>query len=37
LVTEGNKMLILELGEPFTGLMMISSAPLRNALALLGQ
>jgi hypothetical protein len=25
--------LILELSEPFTGLMMISSAPLRNALA----
>jgi Protein of unknown function (DUF4239) len=29
--------LILELGEPFTGLMMISSAPLRDALAPLGQ
>jgi hypothetical protein len=29
--------LILELGEPFTGLMMISSAPLSNALAPLGQ
>jgi hypothetical protein len=25
--------LILELGQPFTGLMMISSEPLRNALA----
>jgi uncharacterized membrane protein YqjE len=24
--------LVLELGQPFTGLMMISSAPLRNAL-----
>jgi hypothetical protein len=29
--------LILELGEPFTGLMMISSAPLREALLPLGQ
>jgi Protein of unknown function (DUF4239) len=29
--------LILELSEPFTGLMMISSEPLRNALAPLGQ
>jgi hypothetical protein len=28
--------LILELSQPFTGLMMISSAPLRNALAPLG-
>jgi hypothetical protein len=28
--------LILELGQPFTGLLMISSAPLRNALAPLG-
>jgi hypothetical protein len=28
--------LILELGEPFSGLMMISSAPLREALAPLG-
>jgi hypothetical protein len=27
--------LILELGRPFTGLMMLSSAPLRNALAML--
>ncbi len=29
--------LILELSQPFTGLMMISSAPLRNALGPLGQ
>jgi hypothetical protein len=29
--------LILELGEPFTGLMMISSAPLRDALGPLSQ
>jgi hypothetical protein len=28
--------LILELGRPFTGLMMISSEPLRNALSPLG-
>jgi hypothetical protein len=28
--------LILELSQPFTGLMMISSEPLRNALAPLG-
>jgi hypothetical protein len=28
--------LILELGEPFSGLMMISNAPLREALAPLG-
>jgi hypothetical protein len=28
--------LILELGQPFAGLMEISSAPLRNALAPLG-
>jgi hypothetical protein len=28
--------LILELGQPFTGLLMIPSAPLRNALAPLG-
>ena len=28
--------LILELSQPFTGLMMISSAPLRDALASLG-
>jgi hypothetical protein len=28
--------LILELSQPFTGLMMISSGPLRNALAPLG-
>jgi hypothetical protein len=29
--------LILEMGQPFSGLMQISSAPLRNALAPLGQ
>jgi hypothetical protein len=29
--------LILELGQPFTGLMMISEEPLRNALASLGR
>jgi hypothetical protein len=28
--------LILELSEPFTGLLMIPSGPLRNALAPLG-
>jgi hypothetical protein len=28
--------LILELSQPFTGIMMISSEPLRNALAPLG-
>ena len=27
--------LILELGRPFTGLMMVSSEPLRNALGIL--
>jgi len=29
--------LILELNEPFSGLMMISDAPLRHALPPLGQ
>jgi len=36
LSTSGAIFLILELGQPFSGLMRISSAPLRNALAPLG-
>jgi hypothetical protein len=37
LSASGAIFLILELSEPFTGLMMISSEPLRTALAPLGQ
>jgi len=36
LSASGAIFLILELSEPFTGLLMIPSAPLRNALAPLG-
>jgi hypothetical protein len=37
LSASGAIFLILELSQPFTGLMMISSAPLRNALGPVGQ
>jgi hypothetical protein len=37
LSVSGAIFLILELGQPFVGLIQISSAPLRNALAHLGQ
>jgi hypothetical protein len=36
LSASGALFLVLELSQPFAGLMQISSAPLRNALAPLG-
>jgi hypothetical protein len=37
LSASGAILVILELSQPFTGFMQISSAPLRNALASLGR